>query len=192
MPIGEDRQLLLWQILTASEKEEQTYQDIFIDLKEEILKIDLRTLRPIAVEAEEKIVQVYIPKEVKKNKVVRFGETIIVDKESKLGSQYIKEIKQENKEADFYLSYEHLFAENIVNLSDPIILVGAYGSGKTFKLRYVWYKYISQHKHCYKEGCSSNKRVRILFDVLNQHFRSANELYRFLYRKIFVILEREL
>jgi hypothetical protein len=190
-PIGEPRQLLLWQILTGSQKAEETLQDVYLELKEEILKIRVITPKPTGIVPVDSP-DIYISREVREGRILRFGISMETNKRKELGSNFISSLKEIDNEDANYLSYEHLFAENIGRCDLPLVLVGAHGSGKTFKLSYIWYKYIERLSHCDDKNCLKKERVRILIDVLNEDFRTAEEFYRFVYKTIITLLQRDL
>lgn len=184
-PIGE---MYLWKILTKSGRKNHSYQDVFLDLRNEILKIDL----PRVIESESSVGDIYISKEVINHKVARFGESYQIDKKKKLGSQFIQGLKKDHSEPDYYLTYEHLLAELLSTTPESAILVGAQGSGKSSKLKTVWHKYLKNQKHLSSPLFENKGKIRILVDVLNEGFKNPNELLQYLYVTIFVTLQMEL
>jgi len=88
-------------------------------------------------------------------------------------------------------THEHKLIEKILDKELQIILKGEYGSGKTYKLAFIWERYIKNARHCFRleknECIFRGHRQRILFDIDGKDLTYKKELYTYVYIKMFTL-----
>jgi hypothetical protein len=176
---------VLWKIVTGRKRPKERYNDKFDSLKSDILKNEFTGHDP----------DLFIPKEVGRISydMTRFDWTIKVEDVTKArGSEFIKKIKEVNKERDDNLNYSHLLAERLNNFGKNIVLLGPYGSGKSHKLAFVLSKYIDNHNFCDNENCFKKKRYRLVMEIDPKNYHSARAFYKGVYINITEEIKRYL
>jgi hypothetical protein len=178
MPDG--KRELLWRLVTKQYTRPQRPEELYGRLASEVF--DQSAAERLAgmsgeynEESKKRLLDGYVDKAVDPRYLSAYVEGRAV------GSDFIREMKVKHEEDPSRLTYEHLLAARICKPTHNIVLVGPTGSGKSYKLLYVFHKYIWNLSHCKERGveskCEPKCRMRIRVDVDTAHCETASEFH---------------
>ena len=179
MRMPEGKTQLLWRIVTKQQARPQQPEEVYAKLADSVFGQDaserLAAMPGWPSADKDRLIQKYVDMEVDPRYLTQF------ERGRAVGSEFILEFKKKHREEPDRLTYEHLLADRICEPSRNIVLVGPTGSGKSYRLLYIFHKYISNLPHCRERGleckCDLRCRTRIRADVDMLHCKTASEFY---------------
>lgn len=191
--IGRGHEIELWKIITQSARIPQVRDEDFSSLQKEIFKANIIQNIPESQEEEEEedqqFIDAYVVQEAVDGVTERYDIDISVNLDNQRGSTVIRDLKKQYKERGRSITHEHLLCERIYQQNNQIVLVGATGSGKTYKLEYIWKRYLKNRTHCRKLQHCKYHRLRIKIDVDDRACKSEVDLYNEVHTQISAAIE---
>jgi hypothetical protein len=189
MAEDETRESLLREILVGRQNRDEAPEELYGDLKTEVFKArfrgdDVELFEPARSQDVAELTRTYIPKR------CGVAETT-AETDSQLSK--VKAMQELYHEDPSFITYEHLFAARICEPHANILLVGPTGSGKTHKMEYVWYKYLSKLEHCQlHERCRAFQRLRFRLGVDVARCESPMDFYKLILEQVYGAMETRL
>jgi len=183
--IGVQPKKELWKIITKKDDYRPLLLELYVPLKNNLFKVSFITrydyLDDFQLSPDSYSVDNYIESPVLDNYIERYGCLISMNLANCSEDQFLIRLINLSERGKYStnLTYEHLLCERINKRGHHIILIGAYGSGKSYKISYIWNKYLSQFPH--GDCCSLQKRLFIYIDLEKKNYIDPTEMYHDLY-----------